>query len=140
MEKCTLNKHWSYYIVNKQSIFYDLTIEFFKRYGQAFADIKSKIIFYNEINCKDWTTKNYLAVEAHEISHCILGRLKDSIEEEILADLLGIKLLHHYGLFDSAELLIDRLINEDIQYDTYKINLKHLDKYNKYITQHNKLI
>jgi hypothetical protein len=108
-----LDPEWTLIITYPNDSVYASADLYFEKLGIAFADLKSKTIYFDgaEVSEAYFTKDHMVAVEAHEIGHQIAGHLGQpyySSRQEQEADWLGINLLIQNNLIKAGNLLAER--------------------------------
>lgn len=113
----TLDPEWTLIVTYPNDSVYASANPYFEKLGIAFADLKSKTIYFDgaEVSEAYFTKDHMVAVEAHEIGHHIAGHLGQpyySNTQEQEADWLGINLLIQNNLVKAGNLLAERFIQQ----------------------------
>lgn len=117
--KSEIDPSWTILVVWPHDEIYATAEKLFDKLGTAFADMNSKTVFIDGAQVKDQnlTDDHLLAIEAHEISHSLLGHAESDRSanyderQEQEADWLAIRLLDQMGHGVAASLLEERFQN-----------------------------
>lgn len=113
----SLDKNFLVIFINNDNIFNENEI--------AITDIQKLVIFINNRFAEFWDEKEFLAIEAHEISHFIAGHTEyKNIELEKQADKLAYLFLRIKNKKSSSQIIKDRFFNKY----NFSITKYHLPK------------
>ncbi len=112
--KSEIDPTWTIMMLLSNDDLYDKASNLFDKFGLAFAELGSKVIFMDgeKIRAEGLSEDHILAIEAHEIAHHALGHqyANGDYEErqEKEADWFGIRLLDQMGYGKAAGILDNR--------------------------------
>jgi hypothetical protein len=114
--KSYFDKQWEVVFIHEDDYSYKLFGPLFKIYGIALSILTEKIILIDYKQIKNYTEDHIFAIEAHELGHFIAGHADKKLNEsdEIEADVIGTYILLQNNKKIAANLLIERLNNQDV--------------------------
>ena len=115
--KSEIDPTWTVMMLLANDDLYDKASSLFDRFGLAFAELGSKVIFMDgeKIREESLSEDHILAIEAHEIAHHALGHQSADREyeerQEQEADWFGIRMLDQMGYGKASGILEHRYSN-----------------------------